>query len=256
MKLKRCSKCKEFKSLENFYKDIHTKDKLYCRCKQCCLQKSFGKIEEEELFKKNKKRCSKCNLIKKLSEFHKDICSKFGYNYQCIQCKKEYILENKRQRKNYRKKYYDENVKKASDYNKNYYLENIEKILQKNKNWFKQNKEHWRNYLRNRSKTDLSFRLKNNLRTRIQSALKGHNKSLSTMLLLGCEVDYLMYHLQEQFTEGMSWDNYGDWHVDHIKPCALFDMSEPEEQRKCFSYLNLQPLWAEDNFKKSDKYYA
>ena len=52
----------------------------------------------------------------------------------------------------------------------------------------------------------------------------------------------------------MSWNNYGEWHVDHIKPCAKFDLSEEEQQKKCFNYKNLQPLWGEDNLKKGDKY--
>jgi hypothetical protein len=65
----------------------------------------------------------------------------------------------------------------------------------------------------------------------------------------------LFKHLESKFTEGMSWSNYGykGWHVDHIKPCASFDLSDPEEQKKCFHYTNLQPLWWYDNFKKGAK---
>lgn len=60
----------------------------------------------------------------------------------------------------------------------------------------------------------------------------------------------LKKHLEIKFTKGMSWENYGKWHVDHIKPCAKFDLTKESEQRKCFHYTNLQPLWAIDNFKK------
>lgn len=74
------------------------------------------------------------------------------------------------------------------------------------------------------------------------------------MELIGCSVEKLMEHLEKQFTEGMTWGNYGRWHVDHIKPCAMFDFSKPEHQQECFHYSNLQPLWAKDNLKKSDKY--
>ncbi len=73
------------------------------------------------------------------------------------------------------------------------------------------------------------------------------------MMLIGCEIDYLMFHIQEQFTEGMNWNNYGEWHIDHRKPCASFDLSKPNAQRKCFHFSNLQPLWAIENIKKSDK---
>ena len=52
----------------------------------------------------------------------------------------------------------------------------------------------------------------------------------------------------------MSWDNYGDWHIDHIRPCCSFDLSKIEEQEKCFHYSNLQPLWAEENMTKGGKY--
>ena len=72
------------------------------------------------------------------------------------------------------------------------------------------------------------------------------------MFLIGCEIDYLMFHIQEQFTKGMNWDNYGlhGWHIDHKIPCAKFDLSKESEQLKCFNYTNLQPLWAIDNLKK------
>jgi len=98
-------------------------------------------------------------------------------------------------------------------------------------------------------------RLAHNLRSRIGSAIKHcyGEKSTSTMKLLGCTVNEVRDHIESQFTEGMTWDNYGEWHIDHIKPCASFDLTIDEEQKKCFHYSNLQPLWAEDNIRKSDK---
>jgi len=62
--------------------------------------------------------------------------------------------------------------------------------------------------------------------------------------------------LETKFLEGMDWDNYGiyGWHIDHIKPCSLFNLENIEEQKKCFHYTNLQPLWAIDNLKKGNKY--
>ena len=72
-------------------------------------------------------------------------------------------------------------------------------------------------------------------------------------MLIGCSIEELKQHLEKQFTLGMNWKNYGyGWHVDHIKPCAFFDFSKEEEQKKCFNYTNLQPLWATENFKKRD----
>lgn len=72
--------------------------------------------------------------------------------------------------------------------------------------------------------------------------------------MLGCELPYLKNYLQLKFTNGMTWENYGKWHVDHIKPCAAFDLSKQKEQKECFHYTNLQPLWAQDNLKKRAQY--
>jgi hypothetical protein len=74
------------------------------------------------------------------------------------------------------------------------------------------------------------------------------------MQLVGCNIDILIKYIESLFLEDMSWDNYGKWHIDHIRPCSSFDLSDNEQQKICFNYKNLQPLWAEDNLKKSDKW--
>jgi hypothetical protein len=81
-------------------------------------------------------------------------------------------------------------------------------------------------------------------------------KKIKTLELVGCTVPELRQHLEAQFTEGMTWDSYGrhGWHVDHIRPCASFDLTDPEQQRQCFHYTNLQPLWAVDNIRKGAKW--
>ena len=80
--------------------------------------------------------------------------------------------------------------------------------------------------------------------------LKGNPKLKTTMKLIGCSIEELKQYLGKQFTEGMSWQNYGKWHIDHIRPCASFDLKKLNEQKKCFHYSNLQPLWAKDNLCK------
>jgi hypothetical protein len=72
--------------------------------------------------------------------------------------------------------------------------------------------------------------------------------------LLGCSVSFLKGFLEAKFTEGMTWQNHGEWHIDHIKPCASFNLLDEEEQKKCFHYTNLQPLWAAENLSKGCKY--
>jgi hypothetical protein len=100
-----------------------------------------------------------------------------------------------------------------------------------------------------------SARIARNLRNRMNLALSGTNKVASTEELLGCSFDVFVEHLQSQFKNGMSWDNRGrtGWHIDHIRPCASFDLSDPDQQRQCFHYTNMQPLWAADNLSKGSK---
>lgn len=104
-----------------------------------------------------------------------------------------------------------------------------------------------------RMKTDMAYRLKTRLRYRMWVALHGIRKADKTSKLLGCTYEEFRNHLASQFIEGMSWDNYGEWHIDHINPCASYNLLDPEEQKKCFHYTNMQPLWAIDNIRKSNK---
>jgi len=72
--------------------------------------------------------------------------------------------------------------------------------------------------------------------------------------LLGCTIKEFKQHIESQFSEGMSWDNHGEWHIDHIKPISSFDLTQEAEQKKAFHYLNVQPLWAIDNMRKGSKW--
>jgi len=100
----------------------------------------------------------------------------------------------------------------------------------------------------------LAFALTDNLRTRLKQALNGKNKSKSTLKLLGCTVKYLIQHLEKQFQPGMNWENRHLFHIDHIRPCSSFDLTDPKQQSECFNYKNLQPLWAQDNMVKGAKW--
>ena len=129
------------------------------------------------------------------------------------------------------------------------------KELIRNKLWKKENRDKINpirnNYDKKKRKTNINFKILCNLRSRISNALKRNNKSKTTMKLIGCSVKQLKQHLEKQFKVGMTWNNYGKWHVDHIRPCASFDLSKPKEQYKCFHYTNLQPLWAKENLEKN-----
>ena len=100
--------------------------------------------------------------------------------------------------------------------------------------------------------------LAHRLRSRVRSAVREMqvDKAGHTFDLIGCSVLDLMRHLENQFQDGMNWENISEWHIDHIRPCASFDLTDPEQQKQCFHYSNLQPLWATDNLAKSDKWEA
>jgi hypothetical protein len=112
-----------------------------------------------------------------------------------------------------------------------------------------------KHYQQDRRKRDPIFKLIAYVRGRIRGALKrkGVRKTTKTEKLLGCSVHELKNYLEAQFKDGMTWTNYGQWHVDHIKPCCSFDLTKPEEQRACFHYTNLQPLWADENYTKGGR---
>ena len=115
-----------------------------------------------------------------------------------------------------------------------------------------------RQWQANRMAADPSFRFRSNLASLINTSIRKQfgSKASRTHDLIGCTVAELRQHLEAQFTDGMSWENYGKhgWHVDHIRPCASFDLTDSEQQRQCFHYTNLQPLWATDNIKKGAKW--
>ena len=161
--------------------------------------------------------------------------------------------------KEYYKQYRLKNKNKILEVKKDYRLKNKKEILKKWKKYYLENKEkineYKKQYHKKRRQTDPKYKILNTLRDRIRSALKNNrkgmaSKSKNTKKLLGCTVDELWIHLQKQFKPGMTKENHGKWHIDHIIPCSSFDLTQPEEQVKCFHYTNLQPLWAIDNFKK------
>lgn len=124
--------------------------------------------------------------------------------------------------------------------------------------WREKNRAKIAEYHRNRRRNNLGARLLSNCRGRLNDALKRHNgskKNRPINALIGCTIDELKSYLESQFQPNMTWDNYGRgmscWHIDHVKPCNEFNLADAEEQRRCFHYTNLQPLWCLDNLRKS-----
>lgn len=99
-------------------------------------------------------------------------------------------------------------------------------------------------------------RIAERLRNSLKRGIKGIKKSASTEQLLGCSFEFLKTYLESKFFPGMNWDNVSMWHIDHIRPCSSFDLTIESEQRECFHYTNLQPLWAKDNIAKGARWAA
>ena len=237
------------------------------------------------------KVCSKCNLEKKLFNFRKRKNSKDGFRTECKECsyvvwknyrdnnyekikdqkRKEYLGNREKillKVKNYREKNIEDIKVKDNDRSKKryqkdpnkykiYYEKNKETILTYKKEWSEKNGEKLkvkRNlYHSLRLKNDVIFRLKCNMRSRLSSFIKTKNitKKNRTFEIIGCSPQLLKEYLEKQFSEGMTWENRVEWHIDHIIP--LSSAKTEEELYKLCHYTNLQPLWAVENMKKGNK---
>lgn len=200
-----------------------SKFKISRSCKnKSCTDKSRSMMKEANgtarrpRINVEEKRCPNCEFVKPRSEFYTaGKRSSTGLQSYCKECFK-YMPS------------------KSIDYSRDYREANKDKMH-----------EIARAYAQNRRDTDPGYRLRCALGTRLRSAVRKEYKSAKTMDLLGCDRQFLVKHLESQFEPEMTWENYGkEWQVDHIKPCAKFDLTDYEQQKICFHYANLQPLWS------------
>jgi hypothetical protein len=203
------------------------------------------------------KKCIKCQKIRLVKFFNKRKTSKDGLRNSCKSCEakkcKEYYFSNKEAIIEWKKKNQTKIQKYQQDYYPKYREKNKEKIIKYKKQYQTKNRDKINAKINKKYKEDINYRIKHNLRTRLNLAIKNNSKHSSTIILLGCSIKKFKEHIEKQFTHNMSWNNYGQWHLDHIKPCASFDLSKKEEQKICFHYSNFQPLWAKDNLIKGRK---
>lgn len=203
------------------------------------------------------KVCSKCHIEKDVCYFGNDPKRKDGLRPHCNDCRKQESLEYRKKYKEKRKETQKKYKESHPNYYPNYYIENREAIRKYYKNYYETNKDklvdNMVQYTNNRLKTDNLFRLSHRVRSRIYRIVKINNidKRDKTFDIVGCSLVFLKEHLESMFKDDMSWNNYGEWHVDHIKP--LSSAKNEDEIYKLCHYTNLQPLWAEDNLKKSNK---
>ena len=249
---KTCTKCKVFKSFGEFHRDKKRKDGFQFHCKSCVKEYQVANADRKKMYDKryyvanadkrklhrkkyyeenrveenaDRKTCTKCKVFKSFGEFHRDKYTKDGFRYLCKSCMKEYQVANSDKL----------NLQKMEYYQKN----KVEIRTQQNK------------YMRTKRQTDEAFKLLLNLRRRLHHALNGTQKSKSTKELTGMELNDLLKYLYEKSPrfEGVP---LSELHVDHIIPCAAFDMGNVDHQRVCFHYTNLQLLTPAENLSKRD----
>jgi hypothetical protein len=213
------------------------------------------------------KTCKRCNKRYDIELFGKNKTAKDGYRNICKECTKAAlttkprdaysvcrVCKEEKQRVNFA---YHTNIckicknnteKEKRDKNRDEYNTRVREWRAANKDRINADK---RTREKERRDMDPMYRLRHNLSTRLYMAVS--KKVGNTFELVGCSKDDLVTFLEAEFEEGMSWDNYGEWHVDHVKPCCSFNLEVPEEQKKCFHWTNLQPLWARDNLSKGGK---
>jgi len=271
-----CSKCKE-------EKELMPKRKV-CRS---CFNKEKVIQRQNRIPNERKEECRKCFQIKTIPK-GKTWCKECKNDYEKLR-KSKFTETKKEEEKQKSQEYYKkikENVaeividntetKICSVCNDNKTLDEYfvakckgtiraackECLSKDRKEYYQANKKQINkqtsDYKVARCKVDPEFKILKTLRTRLWHALKNQkaDKKYRTKQLTGCELPFLKGFLEAKFTEGMSWENHGEWHLDHIKPCCSFDLKNEEEQKKCFHYTNLQPLWAVENLSKGGKYEA
>lgn len=204
---------------------------------------------------KEEKMCIKCNEIKDISCFKKHHQCTDGYTNRCKICVNEYSKEYRAKNKDKIKQYTLANKDRLKDYHKEYSkrweVENREKRKEDKKvnfkMWRQKNKDYNKNYKR-KNPPSLNLKISTSLSSRINELLKTINsrKASSSRKLLGCSIEFFKEYIESKFTQGMTWENRGvyGWHLDHIRPCSSFDLTDLEQQKVCFHYTNYQPLWS------------
>lgn len=166
--------------------------------------------------------------------------------------RQRYWRANKpKERENF-KSFHARNPAKKSGYDRTYRTKHPEKHLE----YRRKNRRRINATLRRRYHSDENVKVRMCLRASFTQALRlgGAVKRASILKLLGCSIPEFKRYLGRKFRPGMSWENHGKWHIDHVRPCASFDLTDPEQQRRCFHFSNLQPLWAFENHVKGAKW--
>lgn len=179
-----------------------------------------------------------------IAEWRRDNADKFKA------VKKAWLKKHQEQIRNYQKAYRLEHSDELREYHKEYRRTNSGKRAVQMQQWQKRNAAKRRAYRKNQYKQNLTFRLGVNLRSRLNAAVSARCRAGSAVRDLGCSINEFVVYISGLFAPGMSWENRGEWHLDHIKPLAAFDLTDREQFLAACHFTNIQPLWAADNFRK------
>lgn len=237
----------------SYYKLYYLKNKERVKLKS---KENYFKNKEKRKLKRQSRYSENKDLYKqKCRERYYKNKEKFRLKYQ--ENKELYLTRNRQSNEKHKEKrvalyrnYYKNNRKEILQKGKKYYIKNCETCKQKNR---KYHREH-RKEFNIRYKTDIQYRLANTLRTHLLILINKQKatKKDSALKLVGCSLTELKTYLESLWQPGMSWNNHTSdgWHIDHIKPVNTFDLTDLEQQRKCFHYTNLRPLWAKENLSR------
>lgn len=276
--MKTCRKCATPKDESSFHRGRND-------CKDC--RRAYNTANAAHI------RTQKQGYYRENKEHILTTCAKYAKNNPDKRKKtaREYRKANKTRIADYHSKLYKENKGQHREKARKYYIENKENVDAKNRRWRKANPERaaelsrewasrnpdrarenvrrweienkeWigerrRAQRRNRRENDPAYKLVCGLRASLHSALRKGHKRFSAMALLGCDIEELRAWLEASFQPGMTWENWsngpGNWNIDHIRPIASFDLSREADQKACFHYTNMQPLWWVENMQKKDR---
>lgn len=259
-----CPICKrKFLSPDNLYRGV-VRPKIFCSNK--CYQKHYKQKNKKLLKIKN---CLHCNKQFSTERDKQLFCSKDCYVQSDYRKEKNKKLKQTDEYKEWAKDYYKKNkkvilnkqkkliqTKESLEKRRKYWESPSYKNKRKEKRQTNKYKNQFNEYIKNRRSSDPIFKMMGNMRNRIIKFLKIKKliKTSSTHQLIGCTPKELVAHLEKQFKPGMTWDNHSfdGWHVDHIIP--LDSAKNEEDVKRLCHYTNLQPMWASDNLKKSNKF--
>lgn len=257
---KQCTSCRELKEFDQFTinNDYPGGFETQCRvCKRKIYNKSLLKTKNKfkgltpDEIKNNagwtERCCRSCGITKNISEYSINKSKKDGISIYCKSCG---IEKRNLDRNN--------NLQRSLDSSNRYKRIHKETVNFQTKLWRENNKDHVLNYTKERYRNNNAVRLRATVSSGLSKVLRRYliKKTNKINVLLGCNIKFFVKYIEGKFKPGMTWKNHSNrgWHLDHTKPCAAFDLSDPEQQKLCFHYSNYQPLWCVDNESKSSVY--